>query len=412
MYDGNAFLLDETVRGMLGLPSGRLDAEKFFNSLDAVGRSQLLALLRDRTKGDAILLNATVNRGERCTSVLMQGAVVQRDAEGRAVRCAGFLIEVKNAFSVPRIYNSPEVGIWEWNSITRRCSFCEDYHKMLGYNWPDERLPQTFEEWVKLVHPDDLDTVDFQRRMMSGPESGDSFECTIRLQHKKGHYVWIIGRGFVAQRDFRGRALAMRGVNQNIEVVRARYAKSLECASHDMLTGCYNRQFFRTVWPGLKNGEQQPISLLYIDICGLKMINDLLGHDIGDKFIVEAVNILSTVVQMPKYLVRMGGDEFLVVLPGCSLKLAQECALNLKRWLIAQKSEEIPVRFVVGASTLSAADDLEAAIRAAEQEMRQEKERARHDHHSRLLTHIERVSGREVRHHDDRLMPAAPREEA
>ena len=405
-------LLDETLRGMLRLPSCTLDADNFLNSLDEGARSQLLAHWRDKAKGDAILLNATVCRDENCIDVLMQGAVVLRDAGGRAVRCAGFLIEVKNAFSVPRVYNSPEVGAWEWNSVTGRCSFCADYHKMLGYDWPGESMPQTFEGWVNLVHPDDLDAVEFQRQMIASPDCGDTFECTIRLQHKKGHYIWTIGRGFVAQRDFRGQALAMRGINQNIEVVRERYAKSLEHAMHDALTGCYNRRFFREEWPVLKNRNQWPFSFLYIDICGLKMLNDTLGHASGDRFILEAVNIISTAIQMPKYIVRMGGDEFLVVLPDCHPQLAQECAQNLKRWLIAQKNEEIPVRFAVGASTMNADMPLETAISAAEQEMRHAKERSRPEDHQLLLSHIERVSGRTVHHHDDRLKPAAQREEA
>ena len=403
LYDGSRFWLDETARQTLRLPPGELTASSFLQHFDTVAREQLLHILEKDDRGDVVLVNAVICRDGHCTDILMQGSIPLRDERGRAMRCAGYLIEVKNAFSIPRVYNSPEVGLWEWNAITGKCSFCEDYHRMLGYDWPGEGLPQDIDGWVELVHPDDRDAVAFQQQMSLNPAYGDKFECTVRIRHKRGHYVWTIGRGFVVQRNAHGQALALRGSNQNIEVVRERYAKSLEDAMRDTLTGCRNRSFFREEWPRLKRDGPWPLSLLYIDVCGLKMVNDALGHDRGDRLLLETVNVLSTVIQMPKYIIRMGGDEFLVLLPDCTPPLADECARNLAKGLMLQKEADVPVIFAIGAASLTRGESLDAAIRTAEREMQRAKTRSRAQDQARLLSAIERPLGRAVCHQDDRV---------
>lgn len=77
------------------------------------------------------------------------------------------------------------------------------------------------------------------------PEYGDTFECSLRLRHKDGHYIWTIGKGFVSQRDHLGHAVYLRGTNQNIEIIRKKYEKSLQEARRDSLTNCYSRDFFK-----------------------------------------------------------------------------------------------------------------------------------------------------------------------
>ena len=107
------------------------------------------------------------------------------------------------------------------------------------------------------------------------------------------------------------------------------------------------------------------------------MVNDALGHDRGDRLLLETVNVLSTVIQMPKYIIRMGGDEFLVLLPDCTPPLADECARNLAKGLMLQKEADVPVIFAIGAASLTRGESLDAAIRTAEREMQRAKTRSR-----------------------------------
>lgn len=294
------------------------------------------------------------------------------------------------------------MGIWEWNGITGECRFCESYRAMLGYD-AREHFPATFEEWATIVHPDDLDAVDFQRELAIHPEFGDSFECSIRLRHKNGHYVWTIGSGFVTQRNYLGHALALRGTNQSVEIIRQKYETSLRDAKFDPMTRMYNRDFFKKEWLEILQSNVFPISFLYIDICGLKMVNDTLGHAQGDRMILTAAELVDKVIQMPKFSIRMGGDEFLIILPNCTAALAAECAKNLKKAQLLRGDQEVPVLFAAGTSSMIIKAELREFISAAEREMQRNKEHSRREDRAFLLDYIERFRGERVSYTDDRI---------
>lgn len=83
-------------------------------------------------------------------------------------------------------------------------------------------------------------------------------------------------------------------------------------ASIDQLTNIYNRRMGIEQLEKLIE-EDNMLSLCFIDLNGLKSINDTYGHQMGDEFIVDVVNIIDQYVQFPDFLFRLGGDEFLIV---------------------------------------------------------------------------------------------------
>ncbi len=92
--------------------------------------------------------------------------------------------------------------------------------------------------------------------------------------------------------------------------------KQLEYLSlHDTLTGLYNRHFFEEEIKRLFNRRHYPLALVIIDLNGLKIANDLLGHEIGDKLIMKMAEILSTSTRGSDIAARIGGDEFAVIMP-------------------------------------------------------------------------------------------------
>ncbi|WP_308770699.1 sensor domain-containing diguanylate cyclase [uncultured Bilophila sp.] len=327
---------------------------------------------------------------------------MNRDADGRVTCCSGYCIELKTQFSIPRLFHSNELGMWEWNGISGECQFCDNYHSMLGYG-PGDTFPETFEEWVKIVHPDDLDAVEFQRQLAIYPEFSDDFECSIRLRHKKGHYVWTIGKGFVSQRDHLGHAISLRGTNQSIEVIRKKYEEALQKSIIDPLTNSYTRDFFSKKWNDILKSDTYPISFLYIDICGLKLVNDFLGHEQGDEVLLRAVEIIDKIIQMTKFIIRMGGDEFLVILPNCTSELASACIKNLEKAQSQRGEQEIPVVFAIGKSSMIIETPLREIISSAEREMQRNKEHSRHKDRTLLLSYIEHIKGKEITYIDTRV---------
>ncbi|TPI70868.1 EAL domain-containing protein [Mesorhizobium sp. B3-1-3] len=105
------------------------------------------------------------------------------------------------------------LGLWDWNLSTGDCYYSPTWSKMLGYE--ANELANTPDLWLKLTHPDDR-----QRAQESGDRhiAGivDSIETELRLRHKDGHWVWVLDRGGIVERDADGKPLRLMGVQTDI----------------------------------------------------------------------------------------------------------------------------------------------------------------------------------------------------
>ena len=95
----------------------------------------------------------------------------------------------------------------------------------------------------------------------------------------------------------------------------------------DSLTGSHNRRFLQphshqplSQW----FGSDTQVSCLYFDVDGFKAINDRLGHTTGDDLLTETASVAQQFARAKDPLIRMGGDEFVLLLPGCSESKACE----------------------------------------------------------------------------------------
>jgi len=89
---------------------------------------------------------------------------------------------------------------------------------------------------------------------------------------------------------------------------------------HDALTGLYNRAYFEEELTRLDGGRQYPVSIIACDLDGLKQINDQLGHDAGDRAIKAAAKVLGLhPFRKEDVVARIGGDEFIIILPSADL---------------------------------------------------------------------------------------------
>jgi diguanylate cyclase (GGDEF)-like protein len=117
------------------------------------------------------------------------------------------------------------------------------------------------------------------------------------------------------------------------------YAEMQELAARDKLTGLYNRRLFEeqfdaAVARSLRNGEE--LSLLVVDLDGLKRINDLGGHPAGDEALKALADALLASVRAGDVACRLGGDEFAVILPGATPADAIKVAERAQDTLIAR----------------------------------------------------------------------------
>lgn len=142
---------------------------------------------------------------------------------------------------------------------------------------------------------------------------------------------------------------------------RERLQRSVE---HDRLTGCFSRRYI------LDQIEEQLtahalFSVAFIDMDGLKRINDTQGHQAGDELLMRFAKELREQLRHEDLLGRLGGDEFLILLPGCGSDAAQARIQNIRACLSAQPA---PISFSFGIAS-SEHNDIQALLRRADEAM-------------------------------------------
>ncbi|MGE5392076.1 MAG: PAS domain S-box protein [Deltaproteobacteria bacterium] len=100
---------------------------------------------------------------------------------------------------------------------------------------------------------------------------------------------------------------------------------------YDKLTGLYNRAFFEEEMKRLDTPRELPLSLIMGDVNGLKLVNDALGHHHGDNLLITAAETLKKYCRREDVVARWGGDEFIVLLPGCDYDAAYKVFNRIKK---------------------------------------------------------------------------------
>jgi diguanylate cyclase (GGDEF)-like protein/PAS domain S-box-containing protein len=218
-------------------------------------------------------------------------------------------------------------GLWDWNVQSNVVYFSPRWKSMLGYE--ESEVGDQPQEWFDRIHDADRERVNEE---VAAHQKGlvPQFESEHRVLHKDGTFRWMLCRGLAVQNGS-GKTLRMVGWQTDIT----------EGKVSDPLTGLPNRLLFADRLGRLikhaKRRKDYWFAVLFLDLDGFKMINDSLGHLIGDQLLVGVASRLEkclratdTVARLGEGFIvaRMGGDEFTVLLddlkdPG-DAKLAAE----------------------------------------------------------------------------------------
>jgi diguanylate cyclase (GGDEF)-like protein/PAS domain S-box-containing protein len=202
---------------------------------------------------------------------------------------------------------------WDWNLATNELYYPPRWWQMIGRK--ENELPADAWLWLRLTHPEDQRRVrEFFEQVLAS--SKQSYEIELRLRHKDGHYVPVLSRGYIL-RDEHGRAVRVSGTNTDLTERKEAERHIHQLAYFDYLTGLPNRRFLteelhKLLSRSTRSGELGAV--LFIDLDNFKMLNDTLGHDVGDMLLREAAYRLRHAVREGDYVARLGGDEFVIVL--------------------------------------------------------------------------------------------------
>jgi len=123
-------------------------------------------------------------------------------------------------------------------------------------------------------------------------------------------------------------------INALLEEIDEKHEEVSYFATYDEMTGLYNRKVGLNILDEcVKNANENdiPFSIVYLDIDELKKVNDNFGHEIGDQLIHDAVQIIKRTGNKTKYIVRLGGDEFLVIMKNTDKLEAEIFEEQIKR---------------------------------------------------------------------------------
>lgn len=172
-----------------------------------------------------------------------------------------------------------------------------------------------------------------------------------------------------------GKIIGIIGIVDDI-TERIRLEKELEELSYrDALTGLYNRNYAERKGKELEKEFHFPITLIMADCNYLKKVNDRYGHEYGDMYIKRVARILRENLSPENFVIRMGGDEFLLVCQNCSAEMTRMFLPRLKAALNAAKDDRLPMDVAFGSYTTEAAPfDFHTAYHLADREMYQNKQ--------------------------------------
>lgn len=120
---------------------------------------------------------------------------------------------------------------------------------------------------------------------------------------------------------------------------------------YDQLTGLYNRRFFEEQLNRLDIERNLPLTLIMSDVNGLKLINDSFGHYAGDQLLKDVADVIKKGCRDDDIVSRIGGDEFVIILPKTNTKAAENIIKRIKVLLNEKATEVIDLSVSFGVST-------------------------------------------------------------
>ncbi len=169
--------------------------------------------------------------------------------------------------------------------------------------------------------------------------------------------------------DDNGHVMGVTVFSQDISE-RKKYEQSILYLSYrDPLTNLHNRRYYTAELHRLDKPQYYPLSIVIADINGLKIMNDAFGHDAGDLLLCTIADELIHVFKNESHIARIGGDEFVILLPNTDRDRAEKLINSAKRSIESKVLHGMSLSVSFGLSVSEGELSIETSVKKAEDDM-------------------------------------------
>ena len=321
--DGRVRSLNAAAMRILGVQTNELSTRSSLASWDIYdAESQPIAWSENP-------VSRAVRSGQRVDSTVL-GVVHRRSGIGRWIsisvvpqfrtgETAPFqlislfsdITELKRASELfDEVQSLARIGGWTFDLKQQTLYWTDALQRLVGR---DPRQPLEANALVTLLHPGDRSRM--QAAIDLAARDGTPIEVEARVFPSANRAMWVRVLGHAQSRH--GVPYQLSGTIQEITARKLEEDRLRKQAQIDPLTGLWNRDaVLGMLATALGNADHHPgPALLYVDLDRFKVINDLLGHNAGDRLLIAAARRLSGSLPAGVQVARFGGDEFLVLMP-------------------------------------------------------------------------------------------------
>jgi len=204
-----------------------------------------------------------------------------------------------------------KVGSFEYNLINDELILSDEYYRILGFK---QSTQFTWEEFLNLISTDDQIRV--RDILNNAIKKGSKFSIKYKLSLFHSQNIYIQTKGKVRKKKEGNVKITAISMDITNDVKNKQIIEKL--AYFDALTGLANRTLLKDrMFKAIQNAKrfEERVGVIFLDLDHFKLINDTLGHSVGDELLVHISNLLEDQIRDADTLSRLGGDEFVLLLP-------------------------------------------------------------------------------------------------
>jgi len=381
---------------------GKQWVEQYIPEYDREGVYDIMRRIRDRTISPTeVHENGIINAsGETRLIEWRNTALLDARGEISGILSAGVdVTDLRQTMqALQESERSKSVLLSNLPGMAYRCAYDRDWtmhfvssgcFELTGY-LPEELIENACISFNEIICPEYREPIWEESEDHICSHKGNRYEYEIMTASGERKWVLDINQGVF---EPSGHVVALEGIIIDITNAKLQFLQIQYLSNHDQLTGLHNRQYYDNAKKKLDHAENLPLSVLFVDINGLKLINDAFGYEAGDKMIQTTASVLKGNLLENEILARIGGDEFGILMPCKGVQACIARMQTLKEAFEAHnqsiKDRALVINLSIGYSTKTEIQmDFAQVEKEAEANMARRKLFDQKSHHNAVLSSI------------------------